>query len=104
MFLPDINVVSDLMRAQPALEVADWMSRQPAELLFTATICQAEILAGIAVMPEGRRRLGLETAAWAMFTEDFADRVLAFDAAAAVAMRRCPQPVVVSAGQPQPSI
>jgi len=61
------------------------MSRQPTELLFTATICQAEILAGIAVMPEGRRRLGLEAAAWAMFMEDFADRILGFDAAAAVA-------------------
>lgn len=47
--------------------------------------CQAEILAGIAVLPEGRRRAALAAAAAAMFAEDFAERILPFDAAAAAA-------------------
>src|SRR5215470_7002688 len=52
---------------------------------FTTTICQAEILAGLAVMPDGRRRVALETAARAIFADDFNGRVLPFDTAAAAA-------------------
>lgn len=85
MFLLDTNVLSALMRGTPAPEVAAFVSREPAERLFTAAVCQAEILAGLAVMPEGRRRLALEAAARAMFQEDFDGRVLPFDRGAAVA-------------------
>jgi len=85
MFLLDTNVLSEMMRAEPAREPAAWISQQPVDLLFTAAVCQAELLAGLAVMPHGRRRHALEAAAQAMFAEDFADRVLVFDAAAAVA-------------------
>jgi toxin FitB len=52
-------------------------------------------MAGLAVMPEGGRRLALEAAARAIFEEDFDGRVLPFDTAAApayadiVAARRC---------------
>jgi toxin FitB len=83
MFLLDTNVLSALMTAQPPPEVAAWTSAQPPDLLFTAAVCQAEIFAGLAVLPEGRRRFELETAARAMFLEDFAGRVLPFDAPAA---------------------
>ena len=60
-------------------------NKQTSKLLFTASVCQAEILAGIAVMPHGRRRESLETAARAMFEDDFAGRVLPFDQEAAIA-------------------
>jgi predicted nucleic acid-binding protein len=85
MFLLDTNVLSAMMRAGSVPEVAAWVSRQPDELLFTTTGCQAEILAGLAVMPEGRRRFDLQVAARAMLLEDFDGRVLPFDIAAAVA-------------------
>jgi toxin FitB len=85
MFVPDTNILPAMMSAKPVREVAAWVSGQPAETLFTAAVCQAEILAGLAIMPEGRRRLDLEAAARAMFDEDFAGRVLPFDTGAAVA-------------------
>jgi predicted nucleic acid-binding protein len=85
MFILDTNVLSAMMSAEPAPEVAAWVSGQPAELLFTASVCQAEILSGLAIMPEGRHRLDLEAAARAMFQDDFEGRVLPFDMAAAVA-------------------
>jgi toxin FitB len=85
MFLLDTNVLSAMMSTGSVPEVAVWVSGQQAELLFTATICQAEILAGLAIMPAGRRRSALEAAARAMFLEDFEGRVLPFDMAAAVA-------------------
>ena len=85
IFILDTNVLSAVMASRPAPLVAAWMAGQPPNLLFTASICQAEILSGIAVLPRGRRREGLETAARGMFLEDFAGRVLPFDTEAAVA-------------------
>jgi hypothetical protein len=84
-FVLDTNVLSAIMGARPAPEVATWIAGQPENALFTTTICQAEILSGLAVMPEGRRRFALETAARAIFTDDFGGRVLPFDTAAAAA-------------------
>jgi toxin FitB len=102
MFVLDTNILSAMMAAQPAPEVVAFVSGQPAEFLFTASICQAEILSGIAIMPEGRRRLGLEAAARAMFLEDFEGRVLSFDEEAAtvyadifVARRRARRPAAM---------
>jgi len=85
MFLLDTKVLSAMMSPQPAAAAVAWVSGQPAEQLFTAAPCQAEILAGIAVLPEGRRRTDLEAAVRAMFADDFEGRVLAFDSAAALA-------------------
>jgi toxin FitB len=85
MFVLDTNILSAMMSSRPSPEVAAWIAGQPEDELFTTTISQAEILAGLAVMPEGRRRSGLETAARAIFTDDFGRRVLSFDGAAATA-------------------
>jgi predicted nucleic acid-binding protein len=85
IFVLDTNILSAMMSARPAPEVAAWIAGEPEDVLFTTTICQAEILAGVAVMPEGSRRAALETAARAIFADDFNGRVLPFDAAAAAA-------------------
>jgi predicted nucleic acid-binding protein len=82
MFLLDTNILSAVMGTRPDPQVANWMEEQPPDLLFTAAVCQAEILSGIAVLPTGRRREALEMAA--MFREDFAGRILPFDTDAAV--------------------
>jgi toxin FitB len=80
----DTNVLSELMRSEPAAAVFTWVSAQPRATLYTTSVSKAEILYGIAVLPEGRRRLALAAAAEAVFADDFAGRVLAFDEAAAV--------------------
>ena len=72
-------------RVDAVPQVAAWIAGQPADLLFTTSVSQAEILSGLAIMPEGGRRLDLETAARAMFLEDFEGRVLPFDMDAAIA-------------------
>jgi predicted nucleic acid-binding protein len=56
MFLLDTNILSAVMGSRPAPEVATWMAGHPPDLLFTAAVCQSEILSGIAVLPKGRRR------------------------------------------------
>jgi predicted nucleic acid-binding protein len=84
MIVLDTNVLSELMRSQPGAAVFAWVAAQPRTGLYTTSVNKAEILYGIAVMPEGRRRSALAAAAEAMFIDDFAGRVLPFDEAAAV--------------------
>jgi hypothetical protein len=52
----DTNVISELMRGDPHPAVLSWVAAQPRSLLYTTHISQAEILHGIAALPEGRRR------------------------------------------------
>ncbi len=85
MLILDTNILSEIMRPEPERKIANWIVRQPSEDLFTAAMCQAEILAGLAVMPNGRRRTVLEEAARAIFADDFDGRILPFDTAAASA-------------------
>ena len=51
--------------------------------MHTSTITQAEILAGIALLPTGKRRTALADAAELMFAQDFAASCIDFAAAAA---------------------
>ncbi len=85
MFVLDTNILSAMMSLRPSPEVAAWVDGQPEDLLFTTCISEAEILSGLAIMPDGRRRRDLEAAAAAMFSEDFEGRVLPFDMEAATA-------------------
>ena len=82
MIVLDTNVISELMRPEPHPSVLRWAAGQPRDLLYTTRINQAEILFGIAALPEGRRRSSLASAAESMFAEDFAGRILPFGAAA----------------------
>lgn len=84
MIVLDTNVISELMKSQPHPVVLNWFAAESAVHLFTTSVNKAEILSGIAALPDGRRRAALALAAEAMFTTDLADRVLPFDAGAAV--------------------
>jgi len=83
MIVLDTNVLSEAMKPTPAAKVMRWLASQPSSRLFTTTITQAEMLYGLALMPKGKRRSALESAIVAMFTEDFAGRILPFDSDAA---------------------
>ena len=83
MVILDTNVVSELMRSAPDEHVWRWCAAFDASDVFTTTITQAEIRLGIAILPKGRRRDGLSTAADKMFATIFADRILGFDGPAA---------------------
>lgn len=83
--LLDTNVLSELLRAQPHPAVLAWFAQQPADSLFVSAVTQAEMLLGARLLPRSKRRQQLETALDTMFREDFAGRVLPFDAAAAAA-------------------
>jgi predicted nucleic acid-binding protein len=85
MFVLDTNILSAMMSPQPVPAVRAWMNRHDKDLFFTTAISQAEILSGLAIMPEGRRRHELQALATVIFAEDFDGRVLQFDTTAAAA-------------------
>jgi toxin FitB len=84
MILVDTNVISELFKAEPNAAVALYLERQPAETVFTAAICEAEIRYGVARMPRGRRRDELIARVARFFDAGFQDQVLPFDHACAV--------------------
>lgn len=85
MIVLDTNVVSELMKAEPEPAVVAFLDNVPGAALFISAVTQAEILYGIALLPEGKRRDSLRTAAESMFEHHFRGRVLPFDGDAAEA-------------------
>jgi toxin FitB len=85
IYILDTNVLSETMKPQPDAAVASWMRAQSLRSLYTTAISQAEILAGIAILPEGRRRTDLQRMAQSIFSEDFDGRVLPFGTESAFA-------------------
>jgi predicted nucleic acid-binding protein len=81
--LLDTNVVSELMRPVSSAAVLKWISKQQAQHLYSSSITVAEVLYGIELLPDGKRRSELLTGAERMFTGVLAGRIFAFDDPAA---------------------
>jgi len=83
MIILDTNIISELMKAIPDQHVTTWLDQQDPMTLFTSSITIAEILYGIGVLPEGKRRDYLENAFDHVLIDAFKYRILTFDASAA---------------------
>ena len=81
MILLDTNVVSEPLRAMPEARVIAWIDAQPLETLFLSSITVAELRAGVALLPAGRRRTGLHENLEKRVLPLFAGRVLPLDLA-----------------------
>jgi predicted nucleic acid-binding protein len=79
----DTNVLSALMRASPETVVVEWLDRQPADSVWLTSITVFEARFGLALLPRGRRRSGLERAFDQVLTDDLSNRVLTLDEMAA---------------------
>ena len=79
MILLDTNVVSEPLRQAPAPQVIAWLDAQAMGTLILSAITVAELRAGIALLPPGRRRSGLQDNLEQRVLPLFAGRVLAFD-------------------------
>lgn len=86
MFLLDTNLVSELLRPRPDPGVLAWVATQPPSSLYLSAVSLAELWQGVEAMPEGRRRNQLALALHALLEEVFAERVLPFEAAAALTL------------------
>jgi len=82
MIILDTNVVSELMRPDPAPGVGSWVRDRDRRELRTTVITVAVVRYGIARLPDGRRKQVLLAAADEIFAA-FAEQVLPVDNAAA---------------------
>jgi predicted nucleic acid-binding protein len=80
----DTNVVSELMRTSPEPEVVRWVDAFNPTDVFITVVTAAELMYGVARLPEGRRKERLSVKVSALLTDDFADQVLPFDELVAV--------------------
>lgn len=83
MIVLDTNVVSELMRPEPAPAVRAWVLAQGRLDLYTTTVTVAEILYGVERLPDGKRKELLRSTAGEVFGA-FQERLLPFDRRAAV--------------------
>ena len=83
MIVLDTNVLSEFMRSQPDERVIAWLKQQARSSLFTTTVTRGEMLYGVLILPEGRRRTRMHQEITAVFAEEMAGRVLPYDDAAA---------------------
>ena len=81
MILLDTNVMSEPLRHAPEPRVIEWIDAQATETLFLSAITVAELRAGVALLPAGKRRAGLRESLEKRVLPLFAGRVLPFDLA-----------------------
>ncbi len=81
MIVLDTNVISELARPTPSVQVLAWVDAQDG-VAITATTA-AELLHGVARLPDGARKSGLADAIREMLDGPLRDNVLAFDRDAA---------------------
>lgn len=85
MIVLDTNVISEPLKPRADPAVIRWLDAQAPETLYLTAINFAEILIGIALLPVGKRRRGMELAMQSLQTKLFAGRFLSFDREAAIA-------------------
>ena len=83
MIVLDTNVVSELMRKDAAAEVVAWVDRHPGDQVFVTAVTAAELLHGVARLPDGRRKQSLAAKVRDLINVDFEDHVLPFSSESA---------------------
>lgn len=85
MIVLDTNVISEPLKPRANPAVIRWLDEQHPEALYLTATVLSEVLIGIALLPAGKRKRGMELAVHALQDELFADRFLSFDRDAAIA-------------------
>lgn len=83
MIILDTNVVSEPMRPKPNANVLAWLDEQIPSSLYLTSISLSELLAGIEIMPAGKRRTATAKTLNHYLETLFDTRILSFDRIAA---------------------
>ncbi|HTW79284.1 MAG TPA: type II toxin-antitoxin system VapC family toxin [Terracidiphilus sp.] len=84
MIVLDTNVISEPVKPLADPVVVGWLDRQPKVTLHLCAPVLMEVLLGISLLPDGKRKSGMKTAIQALLANYFSDRFLAFEREAAV--------------------
>jgi predicted nucleic acid-binding protein len=85
MIVLDTNVISEPLKPRADPVVIEWLDAQDPETLYLTATAVSEVLIGIALLPAGKRKRGMELAMQSLQTKLFAGRFLSFDREAAIA-------------------
>jgi predicted nucleic acid-binding protein len=83
MILLDTNVVSEVMKTRPTDVVVAWLNGQDSAKLYVSAITIGEIVYGLRILPDGKRRSGLRERFERFVSVAFDQRVLPYDEPAA---------------------
>ncbi len=78
MIVLDTNVVSEVLKPRPDPVVVDWLNRQAAGTLYLSAISLSELLLGLELLDEGRRKRNLALSLHTIIESLFGSRVLSF--------------------------
>jgi predicted nucleic acid-binding protein len=78
MIVVDTNVVSEVMKPVADRQVATWLQRQPVDRIHITAITKAELLYGLALMPDGKRKKALAQTIQIFFAERVTNPILGF--------------------------
>jgi toxin FitB len=79
----DTSVISELTRRDPEPGVISWLDALTTAEVGTTAVTAAELLYGVARMPDGRRKTELASAVRGLLGDDFQGRMLSVDEPAA---------------------
>jgi toxin FitB len=79
MIILDTSVVSEVFKPAPDTAVGNWLGSRPQGLYFLTAITKAELLFGLACMPNGKRKRDLADVMWKFFEERVPNPILTFD-------------------------
>ena len=78
MIVVDTNVISEVLKPHPDELVQRWLQSEPIDNVYVTSITKAELLYGLALLPDGRRKEALASAIQRFFFERVAHPVIAF--------------------------
>jgi len=85
MIIIDTNVISEAVKPGRNPAVVNWLDAQIIETLYFAATSLSELVLGIEILPEGKRKEALGVDVTGLVAAFFASRILPFDREAALA-------------------
>ena len=75
MIILDTNIISEPMKPNSNTAVTAWLDRQLAETLYLTATSFSELLVGIEILPDGKRKQELRTALRELIIKLFGPRI-----------------------------
>ncbi len=84
MIVLDTPVIMEILRPKPHKSVLEWLNAQDAQQLFLTAITVAELFASLENLADSKQKAQVSTLMLEMLNQDFAGRLLPFDAQSAI--------------------
>lgn len=83
MIILDTNVISEVLRSKPDMNVLSWFGIPRRKTLYTTSITRAELMRGAEILPQGKRKAALQAIVREVLDTDLKGKILSFDSRSA---------------------